>query len=408
MNLSFFIARRYLVKQKGTFSSFIIRLAIVATALSVAVMIVAMAIVTGFNSAITEKLYSFMGHVHIIHYDETNANSPDYKASVYYNPRLVDSIKMIPHVVAVAPFVQLPVIIQAHGQLEGIEFKGVNKNYRFSDAITITGKPIDYSDTFYAKQVILSQTTADRLSVNIGDTVQLNFLQDGLPRLRKVRVNCIYHSGMEDVDKFFAVCDIRLLQRINNWTADSINGYQVDLDDARYADTVASFIHYNLINAPLEAYTTTENFSSIFDWLNLVTQNGLILLVIMAVVSIINMGAVLLILMVDRARMIGLLKALGMPFETTRNIFLGVAALIGAIGIFLGNVFALSLCWAQQTFGFLKLPEDAYASKYVPIKIVWWKIGAIDIATLCLCVLCMWLPTLYIRRIQPAKVLQFK
>jgi len=367
-----------------------------------------MAIVTGFNSAITEKLYSFMGHVHIIHYDETNANAPDYKSSVYYNHRLADSIKMIPHVTAVSPFVELPVIIQAHGQLEGIGLKGVNKDYRFSAAINVTGKPIDYSDTFYAKQVILSQTTADRLNVNIGDTIQLSFLQNGLPRLRKVRVNGIYHSGMEDVDKFFAVCDIRLLQRINNWTADSINGYQVDLDDAKYADTVASFIHYNLINAPLEAYTTTENFSSIFDWLNLVSQNGLILLVIMAVVSIINMGAVLLILMVDRARMIGLLKALGMPFETTRNIFLGVATLIGTIGIVLGNVFALSLCWLQQTFGFLKLQEDAYASKFVPIKIIWWKIGLIDITTLCLCVFCMWLPTLYIRRIQPAKVLQFK
>ena len=408
MNISLFIARRYLVKQKGTFSSFIIRLAIIATSLSVAVMIVAMAIVTGFNSAVTQKLYSFMGHVHVVHYDETNANAMNYPASVYYNRRLADSIKMIPHVNAVSPFVELPVIIQAHGELEGIGLKGVNKEYRFPKEIGVSGQLIDYSDTFYAKQILLSQTTADRLNVNTGDTVQLNFLQNGHPRLRKVRVNGIYHTGMEEVDKMFAVCDIRLLQRINNWTADSINGYQVDLENAKYADTVASFIHYNLINAPLEAYTTTENYSSIFDWLNLISQNGLILLVIMAAVSIINMAAVLLILMVDRAMMIGLLKALGMPFQTTRNIFLGIATIIGTTGIVLGNVFALSLCWLQQTFGFFKLRESAYYMKYVPVEIVWWKIGLIDICTLCLCVLCMWLPTLYIRRIQPAKVLQFK
>src|SRR5208283_2581397 len=106
-----------------------------------------------------------------------------------------------------------------------------------------------------------------------------------------------YHSGMEEVDKIFGVCDLRLLQRVNNWTADSINGYQVDLTDSKYADTVANYIHYNLIKAPLEAYTTMDNYASIFDWLQLQNMNGIILLVIMAIVAIINMGAVLLILM---------------------------------------------------------------------------------------------------------------
>ena len=408
MNLSFFIARRYLVKQKGTFSSFIIRLAIVATALSVAVMIVAMAVVTGFNYAVTEKLYSFMGHVHVVRYDETNSNALNYSSPIYYNHRVQDSIKMVPHVTAVAPFVELPVILQAHGQLEGISLKGVNKDYRFAKSIKTTGAPIDYSDTFYSKQIILSQTTADRLNIKTGDTVQLTYLQSGLPRIRRVRVSGMYHTGMEEVDKYFGVCDIRLLQRINNWTADSINGYQVDLDNEKYADTVASFIHYNIINAPLESYTTAENYSFIFDWLKLQNMNGIILLVIMAVVSIINMGAVLLILMVDRAMMIGLLKALGMPFETTRNVFLGIAGLIGLVGILLGNVLALGLCWLQLSFGFLKLPEAAYYMPVVPVKIVWWHVAGIDIVTLLLCVLCMWLPTLYIRRIQPARVLQFK
>ena len=171
---------------------------------------------------------------------------------------------------------------------------------------------------------------------------------------------------------------------------------------------MANFIHYNLIKPPLEAYTTTENYSFIFDWLKLQGMNGTILLIIMAVVAIINMGAVLVILMVDRANMVGLLKALGMPFEATRNIFLSIAGLIGAAGILLGNALAFLLCWLQLTFGIMKLPEDSYYMQFVPIKIVWWHVAMIDVATLVLCVLCMWLPTLYIRRIQPARVLQFK
>ncbi len=409
MQLSFFIARRYLLKHKGTFSSFIIRLAIVATSLSVAVMIVAMAVVTGFSAAVTEKLYSFMGHVHVIPYDETKSNSLNYAEPIFYDKKLQENISKIPHVASVSPFVERLTIIQSRtGRMEGLALKGVTKDYHFLKGITTSGAPIDYSDTFYSKQVILSKTTADRLNVNIGDTVQLDFIEGGPPRIRRVKVCGLYHSGMEEVDKYFAVTDMRLLQRINNWGADSINGYQVDLDNEKFADTVANYIHYNLTRAPLEAYTTTENYSFIFDWLRLQGLNGTILLIIMAVVAIINMGAVLLILMVDRANMVGLLKALGMPFETTRNIFLAVAGLIGAIGVLIGNVLALLLCWLQLTFGILKLPEDSYYMKFVPIKIVWWQVVGIDVATLVLCVLCMWLPTMYIRRIQPAKVLQFK
>ena len=229
-----------------------------------------------------------------------------------------------------------------------------------------------------------------------------------MPRIRRVRVCGIYHTGMEEVDKNFGVCDIRLLQRINNWTADSINGYQVDLDDEAFADTTAAYIHEYIVAAPLEAYTTTENYSFIFDWLQLQGLNGQILLVIMAIVSIINMGAVLVILMVDRAAMIGLLKALGMTFEATRNIFLSIAALIGIAGVILGNLLAFGLCWLQVKFGIIRLSEDVYYMRYAPVKIIWWQVGLIDIATLLLCVFCMWLPALYIRRIQPAKVLQFK
>src|SRR5580658_1217642 len=160
MNLSFFIARRYLVKQKGAFSSFIIRLAVVATALSVAVMIVAMAIVTGFKYAVTEKLYSFMGHVHVLPFDETNSNAMSYAEPVYYDPALMDKMKQLPHVAAVSPFVVRPVIVQAHGQMEGLQLKGVDSNYRFLKGISVWGKPVSFGDSGYARQIILSQTTA--------------------------------------------------------------------------------------------------------------------------------------------------------------------------------------------------------------------------------------------------------
>lgn len=408
MNLPFFIARRYLVKQKGTFSSFIIRLAIISTAFSVGVMIVAMAVVTGFKYAIAEKLYGFMGHAQVRIFNETGSVAVGFAQPIYADTVLARRIREIPHVKGVSPYAIRPVILQARGLLEGVQLKGVNANYRFLKGITTSGRPIDYSDSSYAKELTLSRTTADRLNVSEGDTVQINFVDNGIPRIRRLRVAGFYHSGMEDLDKFYAVCDIRLIQRINNWTSDSIMGYQIDLDDPAFADTVASFIHYNLITPPVAVYTTAETYPFIFDWLNLQGVSSTILIVIMAIVAIINMGAALLILIVDRAVMIGLLKALGMPFEGTRNIFLAISGLIGIAGVVAGNVFGLGLCWLQSAYGFVKLPENSYYMRYAPIRIIWWEVALIDIATVVLCVLCMWLPALYIRRVQPARVLQFK
>jgi len=408
MNVSFFIARRYLVKQKGTFSSFIIRLAIVATALSVAVMILSLAVVTGFKHAISEKLFGFMGHVQVRPFNEASTASVGFAQPIYSDAALISSMQRIPHVVAVTPYAVRPVILQANGLLEGVQLKGVNKNYRFQSGITTAGNAINYSDSEYAKEIILSRTTADRLNTKPGDTIQLNFIDNGIPRIRRVRVSGTYHSGMEDMDKYYAVCDIRLLQRINNWTADSINGYQLDLSNPDFADTVAAYIHYNLINAPLASYTTVGTYTFIFDWIELQGVNSAILIAIMSIVAIINLGAALLIIIVDRAAMIGLLKALGMPFETTRAVFLSIAAIVGGSGILLGNLLALGICFLQLHYGFLKLPEDSYYMRYVPVKVIWWQVAAVDLLTLVLCVFCMWLPTLYIRRIQPAKVLQFK
>lgn len=371
-------------------------------------MIVALAVVGGFREVIVEKLYSFNGHVHVSYFDNTNSQA-NTNPPILYDRKLETSISALPHVVSVTPFAQRPVIVLSNGAMEGIRMKGVNSTYQLPPAVTLKGKPIDYSDTTYSRQILLSGITAARLDTRPGDTVQLEFLENGtMPRIRRVRVAGIFHSGFDEIDKYYALCDIRLLQRINNWSADSINAYQIDLDDAKYADTVTNFIHYNLVTPPIYANTVASNFPGIFYWLDIQNTNSTILLIIMAIVAVINMAAVLFILMVDRAAMIGLLKALGMPAGSLVRLFLSIAGIIGFSGILLGNVIALTLCWLQSRFGIITLPEETYYMKYAPIKLVWWQVVVTDAATLALCVFCMWLPALYIRTIQPAKALQFK
>ena len=407
MDVSLFIARRYLARHKGSFS-FIIRIGVVATCLSTAVMILSLAVSTGFKDAIKEKLYSFSGHVHVTYFDPLKSNGIT-TPPIYYDKSLQDSMRHIPHVVSVIPFAQRPVIIQYHGKMEGIRLKGVEKDYHLPAGITTTGQPISYADSSYSRQVMISQRTADLLDVRPGDTVLLQFFESGAtPRLRKVRISGTFHSGMEDVDKYYGLCDLRLLQRMNNWTADSINAWQLALDNDAYADTVSNYIHYNLVNAPVDSFTTEESNGGLFDWLRLQSMNSLILLIIMAIVAFINVSGVILVLMIDRAAMVGLLKTLGMPFGSIGRVFINVGAIISAIGILAGNVLALGICWLQKTYGIFKLDEATYFMKYVPIKVVWWHVALTDIATLIVFVIYLWLPALYIRRIQPAKVLQFK
>lgn len=371
-------------------------------------MLIALAVVTGFEHSVKEKLYSFSGHVHVIRFDPMKSFSRT-TAPIYASPELLSAIGALPHVQQVFAFAERPVIVQAKGNMEGIALKGVGKSYRFPAAITITGNTVAYPDSGYSKDIMLSDVLAERLSVAIGDTVQIEFFEGGgLPRVRRVRISGLFHTGMAEVDKHYAIADIGLIQRLNNWTSDSINAIQVDLDDERFADTTANVIYNDLINPPLSAFTTAENYPAIFEWLGLQKTNSNILLLIMGIVAIINLGSVLVILMVDRTVMIALLKTLGMTFRDTVRIFLSIGFILGGAGILLGNLLFIALAVLQERYHFITLQEDVYYMKYAPIKLVWWHVAATDLVCLLLLTICMWLPALYIRTIQPAKALQFR
>jgi lipoprotein-releasing system permease protein len=393
--------------QKGTFSAFIIRLAIGATTLSVAVMIMAIAFIGGFKEVIREKLFSFWGEVIVSPYD---ANSSDIVSAepVRLDSELVQRIATVPSVHAIYPFVLRPGILQSATEMEGIRLKGVTRRQVFPKSISFTGGKIGFKDSGYAQDVILSRTTASRLNVKAGDAVRLYFITSGTPRIRKLKVAGIYHTGMDEVDRQFALCDARLLQRLGDWEEDQYSGYQVELEPGHNADTVAADIYYRYIAPPMDAQSITKVYEGVFSWLSTQDMNGRILLIIVGIVALINLASTMLILMVDRAVMIGLLKAMGMAPQGLWALFLSMAGLIGGLGILLGNVLGLGICLAQQRFGFIHLPEETYNMSTVPVRIITWQIALLDAGTLILCLLCTALPLLYIRRIQPARVLQFQ
>ncbi len=411
MRLPLFLAQRFLLKQKGSFSAFIIRLAAGATALSVAVMLIATAIVTGFQSTIEEKIHLFWGHVLVTPY---SANPAELMSdiSVFRDFNTESQMAHAAGNATLTPYALKPAILRTANALEGIQLKGIPAGYRLPAGTERSGGNLDFADTAYSKDILLSRTTAARLELKTGDDVQLYFLNEGssLPRIRKLRVAGIYHTGLDEVDRNFALCDIRLVQRLAGWAPSEITGYQIDLPAKRVgeADGLAQHFYDDVLPATLRAYTLPERYPQLFDWLRLQATNVRVLLGIMALIAIINLAAALLILMVDRARTVGLLQALGMSRGSLMQLFIALASGIGLLGCILGTGTALLLCGIQKATGFMKLPEETYYMHTVPVELLGWHLLAINVATLVLCFVCMSLPALYLRRLSPTKVLQFK
>jgi lipoprotein-releasing system permease protein len=411
LNLPFYIARRISSNRKASFSRFIIRLATVATALSVAVMIIAVAIVFGFKETIKDKLFVFWGEIQVAPFNP-NPSTIISPAPFQYNATLKNKIAAEPEVLAVYPFAVKAAILNSGTLMQGIKLKGVDSNYdwKSNHAITFSGNIPDFKDTEYAHQLVLSQTILDKINKKIGDTLSVWFIdpEQEFPRVRRLQISGTYHTGMAEIDDNFSLCDIRLLQRISNWTGNDINGYQIMIKDYQQSDSVAEHIYQKYLQPPMDRTTMQDLYPNIYNWLGLMNTNAYIILFIMAIVAIINMATALLIFIMERTNMIGTLKAIGMQESGLEKIFMYHAANVAFKGILFGTLFGVGFCLLQQYTHFIKLDETAYYMQYAPVKLVAWQVVLIDAGTLLICVLSMLLPVLMVKSISIVKALRFK
>jgi len=265
------------------------------------------------------------------------------------------------------------------------------------------------NDSTYSKEIMISTYTASRMGLKVNDSIIIYFIMPGQkPRPRKIVITGIYKTGIEEYDKLFAIGDIRLIQRLNNWDSDQIGGYEIFLNDYKKIDETANAL-YEMDDFP-ETWNTisVKNISpNIFDWLNMQDVTRDVLIGFMVVVAIINLITCLIILVLERIRMIGILKSLGASDWTVQKIFLRHSAIIAITGIIIGAAVGLGILWIQQATGFIKLPEDAYYMDTAAVKIIWWQIAAICGATLFVCFLVLMIPTLIVKRIQPVNAIRF-
>jgi len=407
LNTSYFIARKIARPKKKSFSSFIVTIATVAVALSVAVMIVASSMVNGFTTEIASKVYGFWGHIHIE--DMTGSSLIDQNA-LELEAETLTAIRNLQGVESVEPFAAKPGIIKTSDQLERIFLKGVGGNYHwdFFEACLVEGKLPYTADSSVSRDIIISTTTANRMFLGVGDKVDIYFVQESQkPIGRRFKVSGIYNSGLEEFDMLFALGDLRIIQRLNKWSAEEVGSYEVIIDDVDELDTYDALIYYKYLPSKVRSMTIKDLRPNIFDWLRLQKFTGNIFLAFMLLIAILNMVIALLILILDRTYMIGTIKALGGHNGMLQRVFLYCSGFIIVRGLVIGNVIGLAICYIQKYFGVIKLPEDSYYVSVAPVQVDWLMVLGINGVTIVVCLLFLILPSFLIMKINPIKAIRF-
>jgi lipoprotein-releasing system permease protein len=409
LNLEYFIAKRLIVSKsyKSSVSSPIIKIAILAIALSIFMMIISVATGVGLQQKIREKIAAFNGHVIVSNFDD---NQSQVTAEPIDAKSLsISQLKKNSFITHVQPVITKGALIRTKTDVEGIIFKGVDASYQWKNIedFLVAGKIPSYKDGDI-NEVLISQFLANRLKLKVGNSFTTFFMktQGKLPSVRKFKIAGIYNSGFQEFDSSYIIGNMQHLQRINKWQPNQFGAYEIFIDDFSKLDDRAQEI-YKTIPPTFNSVSIAEKYFSIFEWLKLFDFNILVILIIMLAVATINMVVALLVLILERTQLIGMLKALGANNWSVRKIFLYNATHLISRGLLWGNGIAILLLVIQKKFQIIKLNPESYYVSSVPIDINFFYIFLLNLGTILICILILLIPSYLITKISPIKALKF-
>lgn len=413
MSFEYYIAKRIHFQQgRKNISRPAVRIATIAIALGLAVMIIALSVVLGFKQQIRNKTIGFGGHIQVSNYDSNNTYE--------MNPITVDSsfitnLYSIQGVKHIESFATKPGIIKNETDFQGIVLKGVSSDFDwdFFKSNLVEGDIIHISKDSLQNNVIISKYLAQLLGLKLGDSFFTYFIQNQV-RARKFTIRGIYSTNFIEYDKLFIISDIRHVQQLNGWTESEYSGLELFINDFDQLDLISDAVYdvvsvQKLDEKPLYYSQSIKQINpQIFGWLDLLDLNVWVILFLMLAVAGFNMISGLLILILERTSMIGILKSLGANNWSIRKIFLYHSVFLIGKGMIWGNVIGLSFCALQYFTGIIPLDAEAYYVSTVPIIFNWTFIIALNIGTALASILMMIGPSYLITKILPAKIIRYE
>lgn len=413
MNTELFIAKKITQSSNNNkqVSSPIVKIAVFGISLGLVVMILSVAIITGFKNQVSEKVIGFGSHIQVTNFDSNRSFETLPINRHQLSQSLLHSIKGINHSQA---FITKSGIIKTKNNIQATVLKGVDSEYDWSffEKNLVSGNTLKLSDSTKSNNIIISELISKLLQLKLGDKLAVYFVQDP-PRVRQFKISGIYKTSIEDFDKTFALIDMQHLQRLNGWDKDQISGYEIIIDDYSQLEPLTDSVfeiagyHFTEDGSRLKVANINQLYPQIFDWLNLQNINVWIILILMLIVAGFNMISGLLILILERTNMIGLLKGLGYNSWKIRKIFLYQGGLLIIRGLFWGNIIGITLCFIQKYFGIIPLDEATYYIDTVPINLKFIHVAYLNIGTLVLTIAMMIIPSYLISKISPAKAIKF-
>ena len=412
MNFENYLAKRFLKGSDGiSLSKPFIRITIVSIALSVAIMIVSIAVITGFKHEIKSKVVGFGGHILITNYDSNESFETNPIPS---NLECINDVMKIKGITHAQVFGTKAGIIKTESDIQGIVLKGVASDFDWSffRKNLIEGETFDVNDSLASNNTLISKTLARLLRLKVGDTYDIFFVQEP-PRFRRFTVAGIFDTKMVEFDKIFVLCDLRHIQKLNGWNCSQVTGYELLVDNINNVDDLAiqvdDIVGFVFIDeySRLRVQSIINKYPNIFDWLGLQDINAAILIILMLVVAGINMISGLLIIILERTGTIGLLKALGSSNESIRKVFLYQAAYIMVKGLIIGTILGVGVCFLQKYLGIVKLDEEYYYLAEVPINLNLIHIVVLNVVTFVVGMAMLVVPSMIVSRISPDKTLKF-
>ena len=404
MQLSFFISKRLSQSKQTSFSKLIVRIATLAVAISVTVMLLAIAISRGYKEQVSQKLSNFQSHILINNLDQ---NQSYQSLPIEGN---VDVEQFINAKNGFKHFQKYAIkagIIKTENDFQGIVLKGVDEHFDFTYLKnSLKAGNIPKLDTLkLSNQILISSSLAQKLGFKVGEGIFVYFIQDP-PRVRKFNIVGIFDTNLGEIDDLYALVDIKQIQKLNGWSTNLFTGYEVFVNNF---DSLEEKVNLLATVTPYTMGITPINlvYPELFNWLNMLDVNVMIILILMAAVAIINMITALLILIVERSNMIGMLKSLGLNNLNIIKIFLNLAGFIIFRGLIIGNALALVLGFFQQQFSFIKLAEKDYYVSAVPVSFQPFDFFLVNVSCFTICLILLLLPANIVSKISPVKSIRF-